>query len=151
MLDKKDSRFKNFHGTLDSHYHNLHASGLGREVKHARVLSEDDEGKLLKSGVLGTSSPQALQNAVFYTVGKVFSLRGGVEMRSLCISQIKRFREPDRYFHTENVSMINNGTFKKLHVSNKVVPVFACPDVGEQYAIYLLDLYLSKLPNKAFE
>ena len=65
FLDKKDSRFKNFHGTLDSHYHNLHASGLGREVKHARVLSEDDEEKLWKSGVLGTLSPQALQNAVW--------------------------------------------------------------------------------------
>ena len=151
VLDKKDSRFKNFHVTLDSHYHNLHASGLGREVKHARVLSEDDEEKLWKSGVLGTSSPQALQNAVFYTVGKVFSLCGGVEMRSLCISQIKRFRQPDRYVYTENVSKTNNGTFKKLHVSNKVVPVFSCPQVGERCAIYLLDLYLSKLPNEAFE
>ena len=141
VLDKKDSRFKNFHERPDSHYHNLHASGLGREVKHAQVISEDDEEKLWKSGVLGTSSPQALQNAVFYTVGKVFSQRGGVEMQSLCSSQIKRFREPDRYVYTENVSKTNNGTFKKLHVSNnlKVVPVFACPKVGEWCAIYLLD------------
>jgi hypothetical protein len=56
---------------LIAHYHNLHASGLGREIKHARVLSEDDKEKMWRSGVLGTSSPQALQNAVFYTVGKV--------------------------------------------------------------------------------
>ena len=40
---------------------------------------------------------------------------------------------------------------KKLHISNKVVPVFACPEVGERCAVYLLDLYLSELPNKAFE
>ena len=151
FLDKKDSRFKKFHGTLDSHYHSLHASGLGREIKHARVLSKDDEEKLWKSGVLGTSSPRALQNAVFYTVGKVFSLRGGVEMRSLGISQIKWLQDPDRYIYTENVSKTNSGTFKKLHVSTKVVPVFACPDAGERCAVYLLDLYLSKLPNEAFE
>ena len=49
------------------------------------------------------------------------------------------------------MSKTNNGTFKKLHVSNKVVPVFACPEVGERCAVYLLDLYLSKLPNEAFE
>lgn len=85
FFDKKGNRFKNFHGTLDSHYHNLHISGLGREVKYARVVSEDDKEKLWRSGVLGTSTPQALHNAVFYTVGKVFSLCGGVEMRSLCM------------------------------------------------------------------
>ena len=66
-------------------------------------------------GVLGISSPRSLQNAVFYSVAKVFSLRGGVEMRSLSISQIKRFQDPDRYVYTENVSKTNSGTFKKLH------------------------------------
>ena len=49
------------------------------------------------------------------------------------------------------MSKINSGTFKKLHVSTKVVPVFTCPEVGERCAVYLLDLYLSKLPNEAFE
>ena len=151
FLDKQDTRFKKFQGTLDSHFHNLHASGLGREVKHARVLSKDDEEKLWKSGVLGISSPRSLQNAVFYSVGKVFSLRGGVEMRSLSISQIKRYQDPDRYVYTENVSKTNSGTFKKLHTKSKVVPVFACPEVGERCPVYLLDLYLSKLPTEAFE
>ena len=150
FLDKKDSRFKKFHGTLDSHYHHLHGSGLGRQVKHARVLSDDDEDKLWRSGVLGTSSPQMLQNAVFYMVGKAFSLRGGTEMRSLAISQIKRFRDPDRYVYTENASKTNSGTFRKLHISTKVVPVFACPQAGERCTVYLLDLYLSKLPQEAF-
>ena len=89
FLDKKDSRFKKLHGTLDSHFHNLHSTGLGREVKHAHVLTKEDEDKLWSSGILGTTSPKALQNAVFYTVGKVFSLRGGVEMRNLCTSQLK--------------------------------------------------------------
>ena len=83
FLDKKDSRFKPLHGTMDSHFHHLHATGVGRETKHARVLTRDDEDKLWKSGVMGTRTPRALQNAVFYVVGKMFSLRGGVEMRQV--------------------------------------------------------------------
>ena len=35
FLDKKDSRFKPLHGTMDSHFHHLHATGVGRETKHA--------------------------------------------------------------------------------------------------------------------
>ena len=144
FLDKKDSRFKTFHGTLDLHYHHLHGSGLGRPMKHARVLSDYDEDKLWRSGVLGTSSPQTLQNAVFYMAGKAFSLRGGTEMCSLAISQIKRFRDPDRQ------KMCQRQTAVQSHISTKVVPVFACPQAGERCTVYLLDLYLSKLPQEAF-
>ena len=152
FLDKKDNRFKKLHGTLDSHFHHLHSTSMGREVKHARVLTKEGEDKLLKSGVLGTTSPKALQNAVFYTVGKVFSLRSGVEMRHFGTSQIKRFKNPERYVYvyTENVSKTNSGTFRQLSVPNKVVPVYSCPEAGERCAVYLLNLYLSKLPQEAF-
>ena len=34
FLDKKDSRFKQLHGTLDSYFHDLHCEGIGRQVKH---------------------------------------------------------------------------------------------------------------------
>ena len=83
-------------------------------------------------------------------VGKAFGFRLGTEMRSLAISQIERFRDPDRYFYMENMSKTNSGTFKKLHISTKVVPVFACPQAGERCTVYLLDLNLSKLPQEAF-
>ena len=33
---------------------------LGRDVKHARVLTIDDEERLWKSGVMGTKTPKAL-------------------------------------------------------------------------------------------
>ena len=46
FLDKNDSRFKKLHGALDSHFHQLHSKGVGRDVKHAIVLTEEDEEKL---------------------------------------------------------------------------------------------------------
>ena len=66
FLDKKDTRFKPLQGAMDAHFHRLHSTGVGREVKHARVLTKEDEEKLWRSGVMGTNTPKALQNAVFY-------------------------------------------------------------------------------------
>lgn len=77
MLDKKDSSLKRLHGTLDSQYHNLPPIGLGREVKHARVLSEDYELKRWKSGVL------SIYHNKLYRIHcwKDIQSAGGVEMR----------------------------------------------------------------------
>ena len=66
FLDKKDSRFKPLQGAMDAHFHHLHSTGVGREIKRARVLTKDEEEKLWRSGVMGTQTPKALQNAVFY-------------------------------------------------------------------------------------
>ena len=52
-----------------------------------------------------------------------------------------------------NMRDVNPGCpnfLEKLHISTKVVPVFACPQAGERCTVYLLDLYLSKLPQEAF-
>ena len=90
----------------------LRSVGVGREVKHARVLTKDDEEKLWQSGVMDTKTPKALQNAAFFIVRKMFSLRGGVELRNVKTSQIKKESNPDRYVYTENVAKNGNGTFK---------------------------------------
>ena len=107
--------------------------------------------KLWESGVMSQSTPRSLQNAAFYTVGKMFSLRGGAEHRSLKPSQMKRMKNPDRYIYYENVSKTRNGSFKKLYVPTKVVPVYACPEAEEKCPVSILDMYLSKLPKDAFE
>ena len=43
FLDKKDSRFKHLHGTLDSYFHRLHSEGHGRQTKHAETISSEEE------------------------------------------------------------------------------------------------------------
>ena len=88
FLDKKDVRFKSLHGAMDARFHQLHSTGIGRDVKHARVLTTDDEERLWRSGVMGTKTPKALQNAAFFIVGKMFCLNGGVELRELKPSQV---------------------------------------------------------------
>ena len=43
---------------------------------------------------------------------KLYSLRGGAELRNVMTSQIKRETNPDKYYYMENVPKNNNGTFK---------------------------------------
>ena len=88
FLDKKDACFRQLHHSLDVHFNRLHSNGIGRQVKHAEVISKSDEQRLWESGVMGVNDPKALQNAVFYTVGKMLCLRGGVEHRALKLSQL---------------------------------------------------------------
>ena len=149
FLNKKDPRFKQLHGTLDVLFHKLHSEGLGTKIKSADVFTQEDEQKLWSSGVLSLSAPKLLQNAAFYTVGKMFCLRGGVEHRALKLTQLKRMTNPDRYIYYENVSKNHNGSFKQLHVKSKVVPLFACPEAGDRCPVRILDEYISKLPQDA--
>ena len=83
---------------------------------------------------------------VFFYIGKVFCLRGGEEQRQLKPSQLTRKKEPDHYVYVETGSKNRSGGLKELNVENKVVPVYASPAAGERCLVYLLDLYLQKLP-----
>ena len=78
----------------------------------------------------------------------MFCLRGGQEHRALKLSQLQRC-DDGRYVYYENVSKNRNGSFKQLHIKNKVVPVFACPEAGERCPVCILDQYISKLPEEA--
>ena len=92
FLDK-NSRFRHLHGTLDSYFHKQHSEGLGRQTKHAEIVSKEDEDQLWREGTMGTTTPGGLQNAAFFVVGKMFCLRGGQEHRGLQLSQLKRYED----------------------------------------------------------
>ena len=55
FLDKKDSRFRDLHGTLDSYFHKLHSDGVGTQTKHAETISCSEEDKLWSEGVMDTN------------------------------------------------------------------------------------------------
>ena len=81
----------------------------------------------------------------------MFALRGGIEHRSLKLTQLKRLCSPDRYVYYENVSKNRNGSFKKINIKSKVVTVYACPEAGERCLVYILEKYISKLPSFAVD
>ena len=91
---KNDPRFFELHGSCESVSRELRKSGVGAQVKHAPVITPEEE-KLWDSGAIGVYSPKALGRCVFYYVGKSFCLRGGEEHRSLKPSQF------ERGFHSE--------------------------------------------------
>ena len=73
--------------------------------------------------------------------------RGGAkESQAITIS---RLRNPERYLYTEHGSKNRNGGFFQLYVGNKSVEIHKNKDAGEQCLVYLLHLYLSKIPQRA--
>ena len=79
------NRFRSLQDTLDSYFHKLHSEGIGRKVKHEEVIATDQD------------QLWGLRNAVFYTIGKHFYLRGGREHGALKLSQLQR--DSDKYVY----------------------------------------------------
>ena len=92
FLDKKDPRFSELSGVCGSVAKQLRKDGIGASVKHASIITPEED-ILLEKGIY---APKPLVRAVFYYVGKAFCLRGGMEQRSLKPSQFVRGYNPDR-------------------------------------------------------
>ena len=126
--------------------------GVGSESNATEVLTKEDEMKLWDSGILSPCTPKGLSNAVFFLNGKNFALRGGMEHRSLKLSQVKRNISPQgkiRYTYTENCSKNRAGGFNQLNVPNIVVHQYQDASAGEHCHVYILDTYIAKLPPNA--
>ena len=50
FLDRKDPRFRDIHGTCDTIYRKLHQQGIGAEVRHAAIITVEEEDKLWATG-----------------------------------------------------------------------------------------------------
>ena len=152
ILDKKDTRFKSIKNACDVVYRGLHKEGVGASVQHAPIITTEEEQKLWDMNILNTDTPVGLQKAVFFYVGKLCCLRGGEEHRGLKISQFtQKDTDPPYYVYTEHGSKNRSGGLAQLNLENKEVIVCGVPENAPRCLVFLLDLYLSKLPLKAFE
>ena len=151
FLDQSVTMFREIHRTCNTVYRGLHKAGVGAVVRHTAVFTVEEENKLWENDILSIKSPKALQRAVFFYVGKLFCVRGGDEQRRLGPSQFVRLTNPDRYNYTEHGSKNRSGGLAQLHVENKSVPCYSLPDMVPQCLVFLLDLYLSKLPPFSFK
>lgn len=104
FMNRRDQRFRELTGAIQVRFQELRGEGVGAVVKHAAVVTHDEEDTLWKSGIIGIDDPLALQRAVFFYVGKVFCLQGGQEQRDLKPSQFVRSSNPDCYTYVENGS-----------------------------------------------
>ena len=65
IFDKNDHRFRGFRGTCDREFQRLHQNGVGADVKHAEIITSEEEETLWSAGVLGVSSPKAFASCHF--------------------------------------------------------------------------------------
>ena len=158
-LTADNPNYRELHNVLDNLYRELHFSGIGAQRKQAEVISRDEESILWEKGALSVDTPNSLLNTVFYYNGLKFVLRGGDEHRSLKISQLvfKSVPNPDKpsetirtVEYTEFGSKNRSGSSKQLNIRNKSVLRYSRPDLRERCHVYLLELYMSKLPKEAF-
>ena len=86
LVDPTNPAFRELHNVVERRYRELHEQGVGAIRKQADIISREEEEALWQSGALGTRSPLAVLNSVFYFNGLHFVLRGGQEHRNLKIS-----------------------------------------------------------------
>ena len=72
FVDKKDRRFSVLHKTLDFVFLEFRNTNVGTNIRNAEPFSAAEEEKLWSTVVLGTDTPKALLNAVFFTLMVIF-------------------------------------------------------------------------------
>ena len=99
--------FSELSGTCEYIACQLRKHGIGANIKHAEVITPEEEEQLWNSGAMGIFSPKVcyVRFNFFYTNDwQSFCLRGGAEQRSLKPSPFVHGYDPDRYTYTENGS-----------------------------------------------
>ena len=157
-MDTKEDNFRPLHNTIDSFFRKLHSEGVGTNPQQSAIISHGEEDLPWSTGVMGTSNPKQLLNAVFFYCGLNLCLRGGDEQRALKFSQFNHLVVPNPdsptesticYQYTKHGSKNNLGGIKQVRKCqpNKVVCCFANPKLGDKCLVRLLDLYFSKRPK----
>ena len=55
---------------METVYQSMHKEGVGVEIHHAAIITEEEEDRLWNLGILGDESPRALIRSVFFLNGK---------------------------------------------------------------------------------
>ena len=145
FLDFNNVEFAPLENPLDNLFRDLRVMGIGAESKSAEVFTKEEEDQLWSSDTLPTKTPKGLLHAVFFLNRKNFCLRGGEEHRQLKLSQLKRVASPPKYIYTECAT----GGLAQMRLKNKTID--AVEQAGNQCHVYVLDLYMEKIPKEAFE
>ena len=130
VFDKQDVRFRGLLKTMESVYQSLYKEGVGVEIRHASIITEEEEERLWK-----IIPPKALVRSVFFLNGKNFCLRGVRNTRNLKLSQF--VCEKDHWKYIETGSKNFRGGVADLRRENKVVRQYPCSQLGNRCHFYL--------------
>ena len=61
IQDRKDPRFRSIQGACEVVFRDLHKSGIGTSVRHAAVITVEEEDRLWKLAIMSTNTPKGLQ------------------------------------------------------------------------------------------
>ena len=150
-FDKSDASFKTFQTAVDNLFKQLTSDGIGAEARPTEGISTEEEAVLWETGTLNVTTPKGLLRAAFFVCGKCFCLRGGEEHRALGLSQLQRLKNPNRYVYVENSSKNRPGGLNQMKLSHKSVTIVASDSSGDKCPVFILDMYISKLPAAARE
>ena len=56
IIDRKDPRFIDVHRACDNVYRSLRQKGIGTDVKHASIITNEEEEKLWNAEVMGVDN-----------------------------------------------------------------------------------------------
>ena len=121
FIDTRNPEFRDLRGAMQVCFRKLRESGVGALVKHAPIITVEEENLLWETKTFGDHDPLALLRTVFFYAGKAFCLRGGQEQRDLKRSQVVRSYNPDKYTYVENGSKNYSGI--NPNEVNKIVPI----------------------------
>ena len=138
-----------FTRTLDNLFKSLRSKVVGSTTSATESISAEEEDLLWSSAVLNTDTPNGLVRAAFFVVGKCFCLRGGQEHRQLRLSQLQRLHDPDWYVYHEHSSKNKQGGIQQLRLDHKLMTIVANKAAKERCPVFVLDTYISKLPEEA--
>ena len=122
FLNESDTRFAGLRGARDCAARKLREDRVGASIRHAEVITSEEDSQLWSKGVLGVHSPTALLHSVFLN-GKVLCLRGGCEHKMLKISQFSFHSDEggDYVVYQENGSKNRSGSYKDRAENNKAL------------------------------
>ena len=85
----KDSEFEQARKALQSKQKDLEQKGKGNKPNASVALTEEEIKLLYDKGLLGTSTPEALLNTVWFNNTIHFGLRGCKEHRDMCWGDVQ--------------------------------------------------------------
>ncbi|XP_022810328.1 uncharacterized protein LOC111347344 [Stylophora pistillata] len=128
--------------------------GIGVDVNHANLITQEQENYLWEHGFLGSGNAELLRDTLVWVLGVQFALRAGQEHRNLRLrnSQLSlQCDELGREFlqYTEDIRKTNNGGLSYLRIKRKVARAYKNLTDVERCPVELYKQYLSHVPNEA--